>query len=116
MVTLIDRPDITMSWTYLATELTVGKRRVSINVLRNLKTTSSQQLLNYMYLFVSAALCSMDDLPLKSEAHCKTKRHAKIMLKIQCADNRCNSEDSDQPARPLSRITSFFPILCTGRM
>ena len=57
MVTLTDRPDITMSWTYLATELTAGKRRVSIDVLRNLKTTSCQQLMNYH--FVSTALCSL---------------------------------------------------------
>ena len=78
MVTLTDRPDITMSWTYLATKLIVGKCRVSIDVLRNLKTTSCQQLLYYH--FVSSALCSMDDLRLKSEAHCYTKRHAKIML------------------------------------
>ena len=54
------------------------------------------------------------NLPRKSEAHCYTKKHVKMMLKIQCADNRCNSKDADQPARPLSRITSFFPILCTG--
>ena len=77
MVTLTDRPDITMPWTYLATKLTVGKRRVSIDALRNLKK-KHQQLLYYH--FVSAALCSMDDLPLKSEAHCYTKRHANIML------------------------------------
>ena len=114
MVTFTDRPDITMPWTYLATKLTVRELRVSIDAFRNLKTMSCQQLLYYH--FVSAALCSMDDLPLKSEAHCYTKRHAKIMLEIQCADNRCNSEYSDQPARPLSRITGFFPILCTGRM
>ena len=64
-----------------------------------------------LYDFVSAALCSTDDLPRKSEAHCYTKRHAKIMLHSSYTDNRCNSEDSDQPARPLSRITSFFPKL-----
>ena len=29
---------------------------------------------------VSAALCSTDDLPRKSEAHCYTKRHAKLTL------------------------------------
>ena len=78
MVMLTNRPNITMPWTYLAAKLTVGKCRVSIDALRNLKTTSCQQLLYYD--FVSAALCSMDDLPLKSEAHCYTKRHAKIML------------------------------------
>ena len=78
MFTLIDRPDITMPWTYLATKLTVGKRCVSVDALRNLKTTSCQQLLYYHFL--SSALCSTDDLPLKSEAHCYTKRHAKIML------------------------------------
>ena len=33
MVTLTDRPDITMPWTYLARKLTVGKRRVSIDAL-----------------------------------------------------------------------------------
>ena len=78
MVTLIDRPDITMPWTYLATKLIVGKCRVSIDALRNLKTTLCQEQLYYH--FVSAALCSMDDLPRKSETHCYTKRHAKIML------------------------------------
>ena len=31
-------------------------------------------------------------------------------------DFRCNSEDSDQPAHHLNRITNFFPILCTARM
>ena len=70
---------------------------------------SCQQLLYYD--FVLAALCSTDDLPRKH-----TKRYAKIMLEIQCADNRCNREYIDQPARPLSRITSFFPVLCTVRM
>ena len=78
MVMLTDRPDITMPWTYLATKLTVGKHRVCIDALRNLKTMLCQQL--PYYHFVSAALCSMDDLPLKSEAHCYTKRHAKTML------------------------------------
>ena len=58
MVTLTDRPAITMRWTYSATKLTVGKRRVSIDALRNLKTTSCQQLLYYH--FVSAALCLME--------------------------------------------------------
>ena len=69
-----------VSWTYLATKLTVGKRRVRVSVgaLVNHKTTSCQQLLYYD--FVSAALCSTDDLPRKSEAHCYTKRHAKIIL------------------------------------
>ena len=78
MVTLIDRPDITLPWTNLATKLTVGKRRGSIDALVNLKTTSCQQLLYYH--FVSAALWPTDDLPLESEAHCYTKRLAKIML------------------------------------
>ena len=77
MVTLTDRPDITMPWTYLATELTVGKRRVSVYAPVNLKTTSCQELLYYD--FVSAALCSKIDLPRKTEAHCYTERHAKIM-------------------------------------
>ena len=63
---------------YLATKLTVGKRRVSVTALVDLKTTSCEQLLNYD--FVSAALCSTDDLPQKSEAHCYIKRCAKIML------------------------------------
>ena len=71
MATLTDRPDIT--WTYLATKLTVGKRRVSVGALVNLKAMSCQQLLYYD--FVSAALCSTDDLPRKSEAHCYTERH-----------------------------------------
>ena len=78
-VTLTDRPDITMPWTYLATKLTVEKRRVSIDALRNLKTTPCQQL-PYHHFVSAALLCSTDDLPLKSEAHCYTKRHAKIML------------------------------------
>ena len=63
---------------FIATKLTVGKRRVSVGALVNLKTTSCQQLLNYD--FVSAALCLTDDLPRKSEAHCYTKRRVKIML------------------------------------
>ena len=76
MATLIDRPDITMD--VFSTKLTVGKRRVSVGALVNLKTTSYQQPLYYD--FVSAALFSMDGLPRKSEAHCYTKRRAKIML------------------------------------
>ena len=73
MGTLTARPDITMD-----VFSTVGKRRVSVDTLVNLKTTSCQQLLYYD--FVLAALCSTDDLPRKSEAHCYIKRHAKIML------------------------------------
>ena len=68
----------TLPWTYLASKLTVVKSRVSVGALVNLKTTSCQQLLYYD--FVSAALCSTDDLPRKSEVHCYTKRLAKIML------------------------------------
>ena len=60
---------------YLTTKLTAGKRRASVDALVNLKTTSCQQLLYYD--FISAALCSTDELPRKSEAHCYTKRHAK---------------------------------------
>ena len=71
MVTLTDRPDITM--------LTVGKRRVSVDALVNLKTTSCQQLLYYD--FVSAALCSTDDLPRKSEAHCYTNNAIDTMCR-----------------------------------
>ena len=98
MVAFNDRPDITMDHAF--SKLIVGKRRVSVDALVYLKTTSSQQL--RYYDVVSAALFSTDDLPRKSEAHCDTKRDAKIMLYIQCADNRCNSEDSDQPVHPLS--------------
>ena len=76
MATLTDRPDITMD--DLAIKLNVGKRRVSVSALVNLKATSCQQLLYYDS--VSAALFSTDDLARKSEAHCYTKRHAKIML------------------------------------
>ena len=76
MVTLLTVQ--TVRWTYLATKLTVGKLRVSVDALVNLKTTSCQQLLHYD--FVSAALCSTDDLPRKSETICYTKRHAKITL------------------------------------
>ena len=79
MVTLTDRPDITMPWTYLATKLTVGKRRVSVDALVNLKTTSCQQLLYYD--FVSAAMCSTDDLPRKSEAHCYTNNAIDTMCR-----------------------------------
>ena len=68
----------TLPWTYLESKLTVGKRRVSVGALVNHKTTSCQQLLYYD--FVSATLCSTDDLPQKFEAHCYTERHAKIML------------------------------------
>ena len=96
------------------TKLSVRKRRVSVDVPVKLKTMSCQQLLYYDV--VSAALWPTDDLPRRSEAHCYTKRHAKIMLLIQCADYRCNSKESDQPDPPLSRITSFFTILCTGQM
>ena len=74
MVPLTGRPDITMD----VLKFAVGKRRVSVDALLNLKTTSCQQQLYYD--FVSAALCSTDDLAQKSEAHCYTERHAKIML------------------------------------
>ena len=78
MVTLTDRP--TVPWTYLATKITVGERHVSVDALVNLKknTTSCQQLLYFD--FVPAALCSTHDLPRKSEAHCSTMRHAKIIV------------------------------------
>ena len=66
------------------TKLSVGNRRVSVDVPVNLKTRSCQQLLHYDV--VSAALWPTDDLPRKSEAHCCTKRNAKIMLQIQRAD------------------------------
>ena len=68
----------TLSNKTATTKLGVGRRRVSVDALVNLNTTSCQQLLNYDV--VSAALSPTDDLPLKSEAHCSTKRHAKIML------------------------------------
>ena len=51
MVTLTDRPDSTMD--VLSNKLSVGKLRVSVDALVNLKTTSCQQLLYYD--FVSAA-------------------------------------------------------------
>ena len=51
MVTLTDHPNITMPWRYLATKLTVGKRPVSIDALRNLKTTSCQQDTRYKNLY-----------------------------------------------------------------
>ena len=76
MVTLTDRPDITMD--VFSNKHSVGKGLVSVDALVNLKTTSCQQLLHYD--FVSAALWPTDDLPRKSEALCYTKRHAKIML------------------------------------
>ena len=80
MVTLTDRPHITIGVKQQkrTTKLSVGKRRVSVNALVNLKTTSCQHLL-YCDV-VSAALWPTDDLPRKSEAYCYTKRHAKIML------------------------------------
>ena len=78
---------------------------------------------NYFYLFLYLYITRItinNNAPRlkspKSEAHCYTNRHAKITLYIQCVNNRYNSEDSDQPARPLIKVTSFFPILCTGRM
>ena len=49
-----------------------------VDALVNLKKTSCQQLLYYDV--VSAALWLTDDLPRKSEEHCYTKWHAKIML------------------------------------
>ena len=70
MVTLTDRPDITMD--------VFSNKAHSVDALVNLKPTSCQQLL--CYDFVSAALCPTDDLPRKPEAHCYTKRHARIML------------------------------------
>ena len=73
MATLTYRPDSTMD--VLSNKLSVGKHRVSVDALVNLKTTSCQQLLHYD--FVSAALCSTDDLPRKSEAHYHTKRPPK---------------------------------------
>ena len=75
MVTLTDRLDITRDvFTNTAHCQTVGKSRVSVDALVNLK-----QLLYYD--FVSAALCSTNYLPRKSEAHCYTKRHTKIMCR-----------------------------------
>ena len=44
MVTLTDRPDSTMD---VLSNKRVGKRRVSVDALINLKTTSCQQLLHY---------------------------------------------------------------------
>ena len=73
MATSTGHPDITMD-----VFSNKGKRHVSVGALVNLKTTSCQQLLYYD--FVSAALCSTDDLPRKSETYCYTKRHANIML------------------------------------
>ena len=68
MVTLTDRLDITRDvFSNTAHCQTFGKRRVSVDALVNLKTTSCLQLLYYD--FVSAALCSTNDLPRKSEAH-----------------------------------------------
>ena len=55
VVRLTERPDMTL------------------DVYRGRKTT-------IQYDFILAALCSTDDLPRKSEAHCYTKKHVKIML------------------------------------
>ena len=44
VVTLADRPHITMD---ITTKHSVGKRRVSVDALVNLKTMSCQQLLYY---------------------------------------------------------------------
>ena len=76
MATLTDRPDITMD--VFRIKAHSWKTSCRVGALVNHKTTSCQQLLYYD--FVSAALCSTDDLPRKSEAHCYTERHAKIML------------------------------------
>ena len=78
VVTLTDRPHITMDVKQqtTTTKLSVGKRHISADAL--LKTTSCQQLL--CYNVVSVAMWPTDDLPRKFEAHCYTKRHAKIML------------------------------------
>ena len=46
------------AWTYLATKLTVGKRRVSVGALVNLKTTSCQQLLYYDFVSRSGNILS----------------------------------------------------------
>ena len=105
-VTLNDCPHITRDVKQQNSQAQCWKTCVSVDALVNLKTTSCQQPLYYDV--VSAALWPMGDLPRKSEAPSYTKRHAKIIIiMIQCADYRCNSENSDQPANPLSRITSY---------
>ena len=53
VVSLTDRPDITID--VFSNKAMVGKRRVSVDALVNLKTPLCQQLLYYD--FVSAALC-----------------------------------------------------------
>ena len=82
MASLTDRPDIIMDVFRIESKLTVGKRRVSVGALVNHKTTSCQQLLYYD--FVSAALCSTDDLPRKSEAHCYTERRQNNAIDTIC--------------------------------
>ena len=76
MAMLTDRPDITMD--VFSIKAHCWKTSYQCWCTCNLKTTLCQQLLYYD--FVSAAVCSTDDLPRKSEAHCYTERHAKIML------------------------------------
>ena len=77
MVTLTDRPDIIMD--VFSNKAHCWITSCQFWCTSKSETTSCQQLLYYD--FVSAALCSTDDLPRKSEAHCYTKRHAKIMLR-----------------------------------
>ena len=75
MVRLTDRPDMTMDGK-------TTKQQQQSSVLENVVSVSEhlyfcQQLLYYD--IVLAGPCTTDDLPRTSEAHCYTKRHAKII-------------------------------------
>ena len=84
--------------------------------LVNISRSSLKKYSGHLNIVISASLCPTDDPPQNSEAHCYTNMHAKLVLYGQCADYRCNSEDLDHPAHVLYIITSFFPILRTGRI
>ena len=71
---LTDRPDMTLD-VYRGRKTTMQQCN-SVGALVNNKPTSCKQLLYYDFV---STLCSTDDLPRKSEAHCYTERHTKIM-------------------------------------
>ena len=73
MATLTDRPDIIMD--VFSNKAHCWK--TSCQCWCTCKSESNVVSTTTYYDFVSAALCSTDDLPRKSEAHCYTKRHAK---------------------------------------
>ena len=72
MVTLIDRPD--------STEDVFSNKAYCWKTSCQCSCTCKSESNVVSTTTVSAALCSRDDLPRKSEARCYTERHAKITL------------------------------------